>query len=105
MAVAAVIHEGCLKRRLDPRHFRQIDIAAYLFFMFGLEIEFFNAISTNNDYARLLFVRGVDKHFVCHVSCAPRRSLVIYENRPAAGTGLSSFSKGVPEMKCSARRM
>ncbi len=43
MAVAAVIHEGCLERRFDARHLCQIDIAAYLFFMFGLEIEFFNA--------------------------------------------------------------
>ena len=28
MAVAAIFHEGGLKRRLDARHFRQIDIAA-----------------------------------------------------------------------------
>ncbi|KAA3510171.1 hypothetical protein CPJ18_15430 [Agrobacterium rosae] len=47
----------------------------------------------------------VDKHFVCHVSCAPRRSLVIYESRPAARTGLSSIFKGVPEMKFLARRL
>ncbi|EGP57241.1 hypothetical protein Agau_C201481 [Agrobacterium tumefaciens F2] len=42
---------------------------------------------------------GVDKHFVCHVSCAPRRSLVLYENRPAMRTGLSYECKDVPEMK------
>ncbi|EGL64809.1 hypothetical protein AGRO_2350 [Agrobacterium sp. ATCC 31749] len=42
---------------------------------------------------------GVDKHFVCHVSCAPRRSLVLYENRPAAWTSLSYECKDVPEMK------
>jgi hypothetical protein len=73
--------------------------------MFRFEIEFLDPISPNNDYPRLLFMGGVDKHFVCHVSCAPRRSPVLYENRPAARTGLSSMVEGVPEMKFLARRL
>src|ERR1700719_1526777 len=30
MAVAAIVHESCLQRRLDARHFGQIDVAAKL---------------------------------------------------------------------------
>src|SRR3984957_2494129 len=41
VSVAAIFDEGGLQRRFDPRHLRQIDIAARLFALRGLEIKFF----------------------------------------------------------------
>ena len=75
MAVAAVIDEGGLQRRLDACHFRKIDIAADLFLVFGFEVEFFYAVSAYDNDARLFSVRRIDKHFLCHVGGAPRRTL------------------------------
>ena len=43
MAVAAVIDEGRLQRRLDPRNLGQIDVAAKLLAAGGLEIKFLDA--------------------------------------------------------------
>ncbi|CUX22301.1 membrane hypothetical protein [Agrobacterium deltaense Zutra 3/1] len=105
VAVSTVIHEGRLKGRLNAGDLGKIDIAADLFLVLRFEIEFFDPVPTDNDYACLLFVGGVDKHFVCHVSCAPRRSLVLYENRPATRTSLSYECKDVPEMKFPAGRL
>ncbi|MNT01823.1 hypothetical protein D3C72_1363070 [compost metagenome] len=99
VTVSTVIDEGRLKGGLNASDLGKIDIAADLFFVLRFEIEFFDPVPTDNDYACLLFVGGVDKHFVCHVSCAPRRSLVLYENRPATRTSLSYECKDVPEMK------
>ncbi len=73
VAVAAVIDESRLKRRFDAGDFREIDISANLFLVFGFEVEFFYATSANDNDARLFSVRRIDKHFLCHLSCAPRR--------------------------------
>jgi hypothetical protein len=75
VAVAAVIDEGRLQRRLYARYFREIDIAADLLLVFGFEVEFFYAVSAYDNDARLFSVRRIDKHFLCHVSGAPRRTL------------------------------
>ena len=87
VAVAAVIDEGGLQRGLDPRYLRQIDIAPDLLFVLGFKVEFFNAVSTNDDNARLFFVRRVDKHFVCHLSCAPRRPRSVVHPRAELRSG------------------
>ena len=60
VAVAAVVNESGLQRGLDPRYFRQIDVAAYLLLVLGFEVEFFNTVTANDDNARLFFVRRVD---------------------------------------------
>src|SRR5579885_1942168 len=44
VAVAAVIDESSLQRRLDPRHLRQIDVATKLFAVGGFKVEFLDAI-------------------------------------------------------------
>jgi hypothetical protein len=72
--IAAVIDESGLQRRFDPRYFCEIDVAADLLIVLRLEVKFFYAVPANDNDARLFLVRRVDKHFVCHVSCAPRRS-------------------------------
>jgi hypothetical protein len=66
VAVAAIFDEGGLQRRFDPRDLRQIDIAAQLFALRGLEIKFFDAVAADHDDPGLLRVGGIDKHFVGH---------------------------------------
>jgi hypothetical protein len=46
VAVAAIFNEGSLQRGFDPRHFRQIDIAAQLLAVGSLEVEFLYAVTT-----------------------------------------------------------
>ncbi|MND53879.1 hypothetical protein D3C80_449280 [compost metagenome] len=66
VTVTAVIDEGRLKRGFDARYLGEVNIAPDLLLVLRFEIEFFDAVAAYNDYARLLFVRRVDKHFVCH---------------------------------------
>ena len=66
VAVAAVVDEGGLQRRLNARHFRQIDIAAELLALRGFKVEFFDAIAAQNDHPGLLGMGRVDEHFVGH---------------------------------------
>ncbi|GEC39267.1 hypothetical protein EME01_33390 [Sinorhizobium meliloti] len=54
VAIAAVIDEGRLERRLHSGYLRQVDIAADLLLMFRFEIEFFYAVSAYDNDARLL---------------------------------------------------
>ena len=66
MAIAAVVDEGRLQRRLNARDFGEIDITAKLFAVGALEIEFFDAIAAQHDDPGLLRVGRVDQHFVGH---------------------------------------
>jgi hypothetical protein len=66
VAVAAVLDERRLKRRLNARHLGKIDISAKLFSLRRLEIKFFDSIAAQNDDPGFLRVRRVDKHFVGH---------------------------------------
>ena len=66
VTVAAVIDEGGLQRRLDARHLGKIDIAAKLLTIGGLEVEFLDAVATQNDHAGLFRMGRIDQHFVGH---------------------------------------
>ncbi len=66
VAVAAVLDERRLQRRLDPRYLGEIDVAAKLFAVRGLEIEFLNAVAAQHDHPGFLRMRRVDKHFIGH---------------------------------------
>src|SRR5262249_40922914 len=66
MAIAAIFDKGRLQRRLDARDLGEIDIAAKLLALGGLEIKFFDAIATDHDNPGLLRVGGIDQHFVRH---------------------------------------
>ena len=66
VAVAAVIDESRLKRRLHPRDLGEINIAAQRFLFGGLEIEFLYAITAKHHHPGFFRVGGVDEHFVCH---------------------------------------
>ena len=66
VAIAAVVDERRLQRRLDARHLGQIDVAAELFTVGRLEVEFFDAVAAQDHHPGLLRVGGIDKHFVGH---------------------------------------
>ena len=70
VAVAAVLDEGRLQRRLNARHLGEIDIAPKQLSGGGFEIEFlYPAVAEHHDPG-LLRVRGVDKHLVVW-TCVP----------------------------------
>jgi len=66
VAVAAVFDEGCLQRRLYPRDLGEVDIAAQLLALGGLEIKLFDSIAADHNDPGLFRVGGVDQHFVGH---------------------------------------
>ena len=66
VAVATIFNEGGLQRRLYARDLGEIDVAAQLFALSGLEIKFFDAIAADHDDPGLFRVGGVDQHFVGH---------------------------------------
>jgi hypothetical protein len=64
--VAAIFDEGRLQGRLNARDLGEIDVAAKLFALSGLEIKLFDAIAADHDNPGLFRVGGIDKHFVGH---------------------------------------
>ena len=66
VAVAAIFDEGGLQRRLDARDLGEIDVAAQLLALGGLEIKLFDAIAADHDDPGLFRVGGIDQHFVGH---------------------------------------
>ena len=68
MAIAAIFNEGCLKRRFDPCDLGEVDIAAQLLALGGLEVEFFNAVAAYYNDPGFFRVGRIDEHFVGHGS-------------------------------------
>ncbi|HEY5129003.1 MAG TPA: hypothetical protein VIJ35_17255 [Bradyrhizobium sp.] len=66
VAVAAVFDEGRLQRRFYARDLGEIDVAAQLFALSGLEIKFFDAIAADHNDPGLFRVGSIDQHFVGH---------------------------------------
>ncbi len=66
MAVAAIIDERRLQRRLDPRHLGEIDIPLELLVLGGFEIKFLDPVSLDDRHPGLLRVARVDQHAHCH---------------------------------------
>ena len=66
VAIAAVIDEGGLQRRLYARNLGKIDVAAELLTVGGFEVEFFHAVAAQNNHPGLLGVGRIDEHFVGH---------------------------------------
>ncbi|VUD75058.1 hypothetical protein MET9862_05698 [Methylobacterium symbioticum] len=64
VAVAAVLHEGGLERGLHPRHLGEIDVAAQLTPVGGLEVELLDPRAVDRDDPGLLRVRRIDEHLV-----------------------------------------
>ena len=66
VAVAAIFDERRLQRRLYARDLGEIDIAAELLALGGLEIKLFDAVAADHDDPGLFRVGGVDQHLVGH---------------------------------------
>ena len=66
MAIAAILDERGLERRLDPRHLCQIDIALELFAELRLVVEFLYAGSIDDGDPGFLGVRRIDQHAPGH---------------------------------------
>ena len=66
VAIAAILDEGRLQRRLYARDLGEVDIAAQLLALGGLEIKLFDAIAADHDDPGLFRVGGIDQHFVGH---------------------------------------
>ena len=66
VTVSAIFDEGRLQRRLYPRNLGEVDIAAQLLALGGLEIKFFDAIAADHDDPGLFRVGSIDQHFVGH---------------------------------------
>ncbi|WP_375764509.1 hypothetical protein ACE10X_20570 [Bradyrhizobium sp. Pha-3] len=64
--VAAILDEGGLQRRLYARNLGEINVAAQLFALGGLEIKLFDAIATDHNDPGLFRVGGIDQHLVGH---------------------------------------
>jgi hypothetical protein len=64
--VAAIFDEGGLQGRLYARDLGEVDVAAQLLALGGLEIKLFDAIAADHDNPGLFRVGGVDQHFVGH---------------------------------------
>jgi hypothetical protein len=67
VAVAAIFDEGGLERGFDPGDLGEVDIAAQLLALRGLEIKLFDAIAADHDDPGLFRVGGIDQHLVGHV--------------------------------------
>ena len=66
LAVAAIFDKGGLQRRLNARHLRKIDVALERPLGRGLEIEFLDLVTVENDDPGFFRVAGVDKHALGH---------------------------------------
>ena len=80
VAVAAVIDEGRLQRRLDPGDLGEVDVAGELPLVQRLEVEFLDPVPVHHHDAGLFRVGGVDQHFLCHDVFRERPA-----GRPACG--------------------
>jgi hypothetical protein len=66
VTVAAIFDEGGLKGRFYARDLGEVDVAAQLFALGGLEIKLFDTIAADHNDPGLFQVGGVDQHFVGH---------------------------------------
>ena len=74
VAIAAIIDEGRLQRRLYARDLGEIDITAKLLAVGALEVEFLDAIAAQHHHPGFLRVGRVDQHFVGHCNFSLRRT-------------------------------
>ena len=66
MAIAAILYERRLERRLHAGDLGQIDVAPELSFVPSLEVEIFNLSVRNDGDPGLLWVGRIDQHELAH---------------------------------------
>ncbi|WP_425476421.1 hypothetical protein [Bradyrhizobium prioriisuperbiae] len=67
VAVATIFDEGCLQRRFNAGDLGEVDIAAKLFALGGLEIKLFDAIAADHHDPGFFRMGGIDQHLVGHM--------------------------------------
>ena len=104
VAVAAVVDEGGLERRLYPRDLGEIDVAAQLPAVRRLEVELLDPIAAQHHHPGLLRMGGVDEHFVGHEIISWRRAKAL--RRVASNTrgGKAAPNWGLNEWRWIARQ-
>jgi hypothetical protein len=60
VAITAIFNEGGLKRRFYAGDLGEVDVAAQLLALGGLEVKFFDAIAADHDNPGLFRVGGID---------------------------------------------
>jgi hypothetical protein len=60
VAIAAIFDEGGLKRRFDAGDLGEVDVAAQLLALGGLEVKFFDAVAADHNDPGLFRVGGID---------------------------------------------
>ena len=104
VAVAAIFHEGRLQRRLYADDLRQVDVALEGLAGRGLEIEFFQSCSIDDDHPGFLGVARIDEHAPCH-GLAPRRWVPNRRERPAAKPPLWCEGDAAPSTRRTANSL
>ena len=66
VTIPAIFDEGRLKGGFYARDFCEINIAAKLFFISGLEVEFLDPVSAHHHNPCFFGMGRIDKHFVRH---------------------------------------
>jgi hypothetical protein len=66
VTVAAILDDGSLQGWFYARDLGEVDIAAQLLALSGLEIKFFDSIAADHDDPGLFRMGGIDQHFVWH---------------------------------------
>ncbi|KZB97346.1 hypothetical protein AU375_06462 [Methylobacterium radiotolerans] len=104
VAVAAILDERRLERRLNPGDLGEVDVAAQLAPVGGFEVELLDPRPVDRDDPGLLRVHRVDQHFVGHVGLSAwRPTSFSVPVVPAAPRPTSNLSGGMPAS--SPRRM
>jgi hypothetical protein len=67
VAVAAIFDEGSLQRWLYSRDLGEVDVAAQLLALRGLEIKFLDAVAADDNDPGLFRVGSIDQHLVVHI--------------------------------------
>ncbi|WP_283806094.1 hypothetical protein [Bradyrhizobium sp. ORS 375] len=67
VAVAAVLDEGRLQRRLNAGDLRQVDVAPELLALGSFEIKFLDAVAADDNHPGLFRVGSIDQHLVGHI--------------------------------------
>ncbi|WP_366664659.1 hypothetical protein [Mesorhizobium sp.] len=85
VTVAAIFDKGRLKGRLDAGYAGEIDVSFELLLVLGFKVEFFDAVTANDNNACFLRVGGVYQHLVGHYFVSSRQpSAAAGEADPAA---------------------
>jgi hypothetical protein len=102
VAIAAILHERRLQRRFDANDLREVDVSLEGLAGRGLEIEFFQSCSINDDHPGFFGVARIDEHAPGH-RLAPEAFGPSRRERPAAKPPLWCEGDGAPSTRRTAK--